>query len=153
MKVGCSRLEMIKVQTLPHFVGELPQYQTAGSSGFDLRAQIRTDLVLAPGQRALVATGLCFAIPRGMELQIRARSGWALKHGIALVNAPGTIDSDYRGEVKVIIINLGSEPVVIRDQDRIAQAVLTPVIQAELIAVATLDETERGLGGFGSTKV
>ena len=131
----------------------LPAYQTAGAAGADLRANFadRGDVVLAPGQRALIPTGLRMAIPAGFEVQIRPRSGLALNHGIALVNAPGTIDSDYRGPVGVIVINLGDAPFVITHGARIAQMVAAPVVQAEFIRADQLDDTVRGAGGFGST--
>jgi dUTP pyrophosphatase len=117
----------------------------------DLAADVPDDLVLAPGARALVPTGLAFAIPEGFEVQVRPRSGLAIRHGLTVLNTPGTIDSDYRGEVKVILVNLGSEPVTVRRGDRIAQAVVAPVVQAVVMEVENLDETGRGSGGFGST--
>ncbi len=134
----------------------LPDYATAGAAGADLRANLATadrarGLTVAPGARVLVPTGLAMAIPEGFELQIRPRSGLALRHGITLANAPGTIDSDYRGEVGVILLNTGSEPVVIGHGDRIAQAVLAPVVRAAFALVETLEATARGAGGFGST--
>lgn len=141
----------IGVRRLENFKGELPRYQSLLASGLDIRAQISEELKLRPGQRTLVPTGLSFEIPPGYEIQARPRSGWAIKDGISLVNSPGTIDADYRGEVKIIVINLGQYEVAIRDQDRIAQLVLCPVVQAELIEVEALSETERGAGGFGST--
>lgn len=133
----------------------LPVYQTAGAAGADLRANVddRGEVRLAPGARALIPTGLRLAIPEGFEAQIRPRSGLALKHGISLPNTPGTIDSDYRGPLGVIVINHGSEPFVIAHGDRIAQLVIAPVVQAEFAEVKTLDETSRGAGGFGSTGV
>ncbi|MBI1417742.1 MAG: dUTP diphosphatase [Limimaricola sp.] len=133
----------------------LPAYQTAGAAGADLVANFpegaRDGLTLAPGARALVPTGLRMAIPDGFEVQVRPRSGLALKHGLTLPNSPGTIDSDYRGEVGVIVMNAGDAPVTIRHGDRIAQAVVAPVVQAAWAEVGALDETERGAGGFGST--
>lgn len=141
----------VNVKRLSHFKGELPRYQSALASGLDVRAQLETEIILQPGQRTLVPTGLCFEIPGGYEIQARPRSGWALKEGIGLVNSPGTIDADYRGEVKIILINLGQDPVAIRDQDRIAQLVLCPVLQAQFQEVVELGETARGAGGFGST--
>lgn len=141
----------VKVKCLENFNGDLPSYQTAFASGFDIRAQMTHSLVLQPGERTLVPTGLSFEIPEGYELQARPRSGWAIKQGISLVNSPGTIDADYRGEVKIIVINHGQSAVEIRDQDRIAQMVLCPVVQAELVLAETLTESERGAGGFGST--
>ncbi len=144
---------VLKVQALPHFQGDMPAYQTPGASGFDVRAQLEGDLVMAPGERALVPTGLSFEVPSGYELQARPRSGWAIKEGVSLVNSPGTIDADYRGEVKIILINLGNQPVTIRPQDRIAQLVLCPVLQARLEWSKDLSATERGAGGFGSTEL
>ena len=143
----------IKVKKLNHYKGELPAYQSKGSSGFDVRAQIEKKIVLAPGERALVPTGLSFEIPDNFELQARPRSGWAIKQGMTLLNTPGTIDADYRGEVKIILVNLGNEPIEINDQDRIAQLVLCPIIQAHLEIHEELGNTERGLGGFGSTGI
>lgn len=134
----------------------LPDYQTDGAAGADLRANLAPEdreagLTFRPMARALVPTGLCMAIPPGHEVQVRPRSGLALKHGVTLVNAPGTIDSDYRGEVGVIMINLGSEPFTIAHGERIAQIVLAPVLRAEFVETDTLDRTARGAGGFGST--
>lgn len=131
----------------------LPSYQTAGAAGADLCACLTEPLVLAPGQRAIVPTGLSFAIPSGYEIQLRPRSGLAAKHGVTVLNSPGTIDSDYRGEVKVILINLGTEDFTIFPGDRIAQMVVAPVEQAEFQVVDALSATERGQGGFGSTGV
>jgi dUTP pyrophosphatase len=141
----------VKVKKLSHFKGELPAYQSAGASGFDIRAQIERPIRLGPGERAMVATGLSFEIPLGFEIQCRPRSGWAAKAGLTVLNTPGTIDADYRGEVKVILVNLGHEPIEINDQERIAQLVLCPVYQAKFELVAELSSTERGAGGFGST--
>ena len=141
----------IKVKFHEHYVGELPEYQSQHASGFDVRAQITEPILLEPGARALVPTGLSFAIPAGYELQARPRSGWAYKEGVTLLNAPGTIDADYRGEVKIILVNLGQAPVTINNQDRIAQLVLVPVLKAQLVRVDELDETGRGDGGLGST--
>lgn len=129
----------------------LPGRATSSSSGLDLRAAVEQSLELAPGQRATVPTGISMAIPEGFEGQVRARSGLASKHGIALVNAPGTIDADYRGEIHVILINLGHSPFSIARGDRIAQLVIAPVAICEWEAVESLDTTERGPGGFGST--
>jgi dUTP pyrophosphatase len=140
----------IALQRLPHGQGlPLPVYATHGAAGMDVVAA--EELVLAPGQRHAVATGFSIAIPEGFEVQVRPRSGLALKHGITCLNTPGTIDSDYRGEVKVILANLGSEPFEIRRGERIAQLVPAPVLKAEFREVANLDETVRGTGGFGST--
>ena len=134
----------------------LPAYETAGSAGADLRANLAleqrdTGFVLAPMQRAVVPTGLRVELPPGYEMQIRPRSGLALKHGITLPNTPGTIDSDYRGSLGVALINLGSEPYTIRHGDRIAQAVIAPVVQGLFEVVKALSDTSRGSGGFGST--
>ena len=140
----------IAVQRLPHGEGlPLPAYATAGAAGMDVVAA--EALVLAPGARHAVATGFAMAIPAGFEVQVRPRSGLALKHGITCLNTPGTIDSDYRGEVKVILANLGDEPFAIARGDRIAQLVPAPVQRAALEEMVSLDETERGSGGFGST--
>jgi dUTP pyrophosphatase len=131
----------------------LPTYETAGAAGADLRANFpdRADRTLAPGARMLVPTGLRLEIPVGYEIQIRPRSGLALKHGITLPNTPGTIDSDYRGPLGVILLNAGTEAFAVRHGDRIAQMVLAPVVQADFVQVAALTETDRGDGGFGST--
>lgn len=131
----------------------LPSYQTAGAAGADLCAYLPEPVVLAPGQRAMVPTGLSFAIPSGYEIQVRPRSGLAAKNGITVLNSPGTIDSDYRGEVKVILINLGTENFTISHGDRIAQMVVAPVVQAQFQVVESLSATERGQGGFGSTGI
>lgn len=144
----------IRVVPLPHFEGlALPAYETADAAGMDLRAAVADDapVTLKPGERAMVPTGLTIALPQQHEAQVRPRSGLAAKHGITCLNSPGTIDADYRGEVKVILINLGQEPFVIRRGERIAQMVIAPVTRAELVRVETLDETARGAGGFGST--
>jgi dUTP pyrophosphatase len=138
------------VKRLPHGEGlELPTYATDGAAGMDVLAA--EDVVLAPGARHAVATGLSLAIPAGFEIQVRPRSGLALKHGITVPNTPGTIDSDYRGELKVILINHGSGDFAIRRGDRVAQLVLAPVVRASWLEVDELDETSRGEGGFGST--
>ena len=130
-----------------------PAYETPGAAGADLKANLpgRADVVLQPGARALIATGLRLAIPDGFEVQIRPRSGLALKHGITLANAPGTIDSDYRGPLGVILLNTGAQNFTIVHGDRIAQMVVAPVVQATFVSVAQLDETSRDQGGFGST--
>ncbi len=127
----------------------LPAYATALSAGLDLRANLEEPLVLQPLQRVLVPTGLFMALPAGVEAQVRPRSGLALKHGITVLNSPGTIDADYRGEICVILINLSSEPFTINDGERIAQMVIARHEQAEWLATETLDDTERGAGGFG----
>lgn len=129
----------------------VPGYQTDGASGFDLHADNDMPLVLTPGMKAMVPTGLAVAVPEGFELQVRPRSGLAAKHGITVLNTPGTVDSDYRGEMKVIIANLGNEPFTIHHGERIAQGVICPVVKAQFVETETLDETERGAGGFGST--
>jgi len=129
----------------------LPEYGSAGASGADLRAHLSTELTLAPGARALVPTGLRMAIPPGLEGQVRPRSGLAAKSGLTVLNTPGTIDSDYRGEIKVILVNLGQDEVVIRPGDRIAQIVFSPVVRVTFTRTDVLAETERGSGGFGST--
>ena len=140
----------VRIRRLPHGAGlALPSYATAGAAGMDVLAA--EDAVLAPGARHAVATGFALAIPPGFEIQVRPRSGLALKHGITLPNTPGTIDADYRGELKVILINHGAEPFAIARGDRIAQLVLAPVTIAAWEEVAELDETRRGSGGFGST--
>ncbi|MEK2645073.1 dUTP diphosphatase [Bdellovibrio sp. BCCA] len=141
----------VKVKKLENFHGELPQYQSLGASGFDVRAQLAGPVVLNPGERALIPTGLSFEIPLGYEIQARPRSGFAAKNGVTVLNTPGTIDADYRGEVKIIIINLGNETVTIEDQERCAQLVIAPVLQAHFQLVDELGSTERGAGGFGST--
>ena len=131
----------------------LPQYETAGSAGADIRAAVDAPLRLEPGQRALVPAGFAMALPAGYEAQVRPRSGLAVKNGITVLNAPGTIDSDYRGEVRVPLINLGDEAFTVERGMRIAQLVIAPVVQAGFDEVADLSETERGAGGFGSTGV
>ncbi len=129
----------------------LPSRATPGAAGFDLPAAVEGELTIAPNERVLVPTGLAIAVPEGHEAQVRPRSGLALRHGILLPNAPGTIDSDYRGEIQVIVFNTGSEPFTIRRGDRIAQLVIAPVTHAEWREVEDLDETARGAGGFGHT--
>ena len=141
----------VLVKKWSHFKGDLPAYQSQGASGFDVRAQINETLTLNPGERAMIPTGLSFEIPLGYEIQSRPRSGWAAREGLTVLNTPGTIDADYRGEVKIILINLGKEPVTVKDQDRIAQLVIAPVILGDFKLVEELGETERGAGGFGST--
>lgn len=148
-----TRLD-IPVRVLPHGEGlPLPSAQSAGAAGMDLVAALAPDapLVLAPGARAAVPTGLEMAIPSGYEGQVRPRSGLAFKYGLTVANAPGTIDCDYRGEVKVLLINLGTEPVTLARGERIAQLVVAPITAAILRPVATLDDTARGTGGLGST--
>jgi dUTP pyrophosphatase len=144
----------IEVLRLPHAEGlDLPAYQSSGAAGLDLVAAVPDDapMELAPGARRLLPTGLVLQIPEGYEVQVRPRSGLAIRHGITLLNSPGTIDSDYRGEVMVMLINLGTEPVTIERGERIAQIIVAPVVQATLVEVKAVAETERGAGGFGST--
>ena len=144
----------VPIVRLPHAEGlPLPAYETAQAAGMDLRAALPQDepLTLRPGARHPVPTGLAFALPPGFEGQVRPRSGLAARHGVTCLNTPGTIDADYRGEVMVILINLGEEDFVIRRGDRIAQLIVAPVVQAIWAEVASLDETARGAGGFGST--
>lgn len=129
----------------------MPTYATAGAAGLDLHAALEAPRTLEPGERAAIPTGLAIALPSGYEGQVRARSGLASKFGIALVNAPGTIDEDYRGEVHVLLVNLGQEPYTIQPKDRVAQLVVAPVTRVETLRVEDLSETERGSGGFGST--
>ena len=131
----------------------LPAYETSGAAGMDLRAAVAQDvpIILRPGARTMAPTGLCIALPQGFEAQIRPRSGLAAKAGVTCLNSPGTIDSDYRGEIKVILINLGADDFIIRRGDRVAQMVIAPVVQASWAEVESLDETTRGAGGFGST--
>jgi dUTP pyrophosphatase len=143
-------VQMAHAQGLP-----LPAYETSGAAGMDLRAAVEDEapVVLRPGSRAMVPTGLSIAVPAGFEVQVRPRSGLAAKAGITCLNSPGTVDSDYRGELKVILINLGAEDFIIRRGERIAQMVVAPVVQAQWQLVDSLDETARGAGGFGSTGV
>jgi dUTP pyrophosphatase len=143
---------LVPLKFFPHGEGlEMPAYATAGSAGCDLRAAIEAPLLILPGGRTRVPTGLAVAIPEGYEGQVRIRSGLAHDKGLAVVNAPGTIDSDYRGEIRVIIANLGSEPVTLERGERIAQLVFAPVARASFERVADLPKTHRGEGGFGST--
>lgn len=142
----------VQVKRLPHSEGlALPAYATNGAAGMDLLAAVAAPMVIDPGQRVLVPTGLAIALPPGFELQIRPRSGLALKNGIVLPNSPGTIDEDYRGELQVIVMNAGNEPFTVERGMRIAQAVLAPVVRVGWVEVAELDATARGVGGFGST--
>lgn len=142
----------VAVQVLPHGEGlPLPAYATAGSAGLDLAAAVETAVVLEPGARAAVPTGIALALPEGYEAQLRPRSGLALRHGLTVLNSPGTIDADYRGEVRVILANLGSDAVTIARGERIAQLVLAPVSRIAWERVAALPESGRGAGGFGST--
>ena len=144
----------IQLRTLAHFDGlDLPAYATDGAAGMDVQAAVEDQTILAPGERLAVPTGLAMAIPAGFEVQVRPRSGLALRHGLTIANAPGTIDSDYRGEVRVPLINLGDEAFTVERGMRIAQLVIAPVVQAGFDEVTDLSETERGAGGFGSTGV
>ena len=144
----------LDIRQLPHAIGlPLPAYQSAHAAGLDLLAAVPEDapLVLAPGKHAMVPTGLAIALPQGFEAQVRPRSGLAAKHGVTVLNSPGTVDADYRGEIQVILINHGAEPLTIRRGERIAQMVIAPMVQVRLNAVDSLPETSRGGGGFGST--
>ena len=144
----------VEIRRLPHSEGlALPAYQSADAAGLDLLAAVPQDapLVLAPGKHAMVPTGLAIALPSGFEAQVRPRSGLAAKHGVTVLNSPGTIDADYRGEISVILINHGEAPFAIRRGERIAQMVIAPVVQAQLVPVTFLSATDRGSGGFGST--
>lgn len=144
----------VELQRLPHAEGlPLPAYQTNDAAGLDLMAAVAENepLTLAPGQYTLVPTGLAIALPPGYEAQVRPRSGLAAKHGVTVLNSPGTIDADYRGEIKVILINHGQTAFVVKRGERIAQMVIAPMVQAALVPVATLSATDRGAGGFGST--
>jgi len=143
----------VEIKLLGDIVTKAPSYATSGAAAVDLQAALKEPLKLAPFERAAVPTGIAIALPEGYEGQVRPRSGLAMKHGISITNGPGTIDSDYRAEIGVLLINLGSEPYVINPGDRIAQLVIAPVTQAEFIVVETLSETDRGSGGFGSTGV
>jgi len=131
----------------------LPSYATSDSAGMDLLSAEDGDVTLAPGARAMIATGIAIALPSGFEAQVRPRSGLAAKHGVTVANSPGTIDADYRGEIKVILINLGDAPVSLSRGDRIAQMIIAPVVQAAWNEVSSLDDTVRGAGGFGSTGI
>ncbi len=144
----------VEIRQLPHGEGlALPAYQSADAAGLDLLAAVPEEapLVLAPGKHAMVPTGLAIALPPGFEAQVRPRSGLAAKHGVTVLNSPGTIDADYRGEISVILINHGEAPFAIRRGERIAQMVIAPVVQAQLVPVTSLAATGRGSGGFGST--
>ena len=153
-RTDLGRAPIVKIKRLAHDKGlDLPSYETALAAGCDVRAAIDEPLTLAPGERFMVPTGISIALPPGWEAQMRPRSGLAAKHGISCVNSPGTIDADYRGELKVILINHGTDDFVINRGDRIGQMVIAPVWQAQFEEVAELDETERGAGGFGSTGV
>ena len=149
-----SAVVKVEIRRLPHGEGlALPAYQSTEAAGLDLLAAVpeETPLILSPGKYVMVPTGLTIALPAGYEAQIRPRSGLAAKHGVTVLNSPGTIDADYRGEVQVILINYGAEPFPIRRGERIAQMVIAPVTRAELVAATSLSATDRGSGGFGST--
>ena len=153
-RVTDETLTEVRVQRLPH--GQdlpLPSYQSAHAAGLDLLAAVPADapLTLASGTRALVPTGIAIALPEGHEAQVRPRSGLAARHGLTVLNAPGTIDADYRGEIQVLLVNLGSESVVVSRGMRIAQLVIAPVVRAHIVETASLEKTSRGSGGFGST--
>jgi len=141
----------IRIQKLRDLDVPPPAYKTPAAAGMDLHAALEAPVILTPLERKLVPTGYAIELPRGYEAQVRPRSGLALKHGITVLNAPGTIDADYRGEIGVVLVNLGSEPVTVQPGDRIAQMVVAPHERAELDLVATLSPTERGAGGYGST--
>ena len=144
----------VRIMRLPHAAGlPLPAYQSAHAAGLDLPAAVPQDapVTLAPGGRGMIATGFAIALPDGFEAQVRPRSGLAARHGVTVLNTPGTIDADYRGEIQVILINFGSEPFIVTRGMRIAQLVVAPVARAGITEVGTLDDTPRGTGGFGST--
>lgn len=142
----------VQIKRLPHAADlPLPRYQSVGASGLDLLAAVSADVAIAPGQRALIPAGIAIALPRGFEAQVRPRSGLAAKHGITVLNTPGTVDCDYRGEVSVVLINLGHESFLVSRGMRIAQLVICPVAYAQLQEADELDETVRGAGGYGST--
>ena len=143
---------VVHIQKLPHGEGlDLPFYATSHAAGADIRAAINEDMVIEAGKHALIKTGFAMALPDNYEAQIRPRSGLALKHGISVLNTPGTIDADYRGEVGVILVNHGSEPFTVQRGDRIAQMIIAPFVQADFHCVSELSDTERGSGGFGSS--
>lgn len=143
----------LKIKKPDNYDLPLPAYETVGSAGMDIRAWTADDVILAPGEIKLVPTGLSISVPVGYEAQIRPRSGLALKHGIGLVNSPGTIDSDYRGEVGIIMVNFGKEPFTVKCGDRIAQMVIASVCHVEIVEVDNLDSTDRGDGGFGHSGI
>ena len=148
-----KRFEMIKIQVVNRGHQQLPQYATPQSAGMDLRANLDAPITLHPMERRLIPTGLHIALPEGYEAQVRPRSGLALKHGLTVLNTPGTIDADYRGEIGVVLINLSQEDFVINDGERIAQMVIARHEQGDFVVVEQLDETERGEGGYGHTGV
>jgi dUTP diphosphatase len=144
----------VRIMRLPHGADlPLPAYQSALAAGLDLLAAVPADAAveIAPGHRALIPTGIAIALPPGHEAQVRPRSGLALRHGVTVLNSPGTIDADYRGEIQIILVNLGAEPFVINREMRIAQLVIAPISHVKLVESASLDSTERSVGGFGST--
>ena len=148
-----SRAEL-RVLRLPHAADlPLPAYQSGHAAGLDLTAAIDAPVVIAPGERAAIPTGIAIALPPGVEGQVRPRSGLAMRHGVTVLNSPGTVDPDYRGEIHVILVNFGSDPFTVERGARIAQLVLAAVLQAGIREVASLDETPRGIGGFGSTGI
>lgn len=149
--MGSHPLANIKVKTLEHFKGDLPIYHSLLASGLDVRAQINKELIIHSLERVLVSTALSFEIPPAYEIQVRSRSGWAYKKGVSVLNSPGTIDADYRGELKIILVNLSNQDVSIFPQDRIAQLVLAPVVQINWEPYKKLSSTQRGEKGFGST--
>lgn len=144
-------MSLVEIKCVAEAGAIIPEYKTKGAAGADVCALLSEPVTLKPMERALVPTGLSFAIPEGYEIQVRPRSGLAIKNGITCLNTPGTIDSDYRGEVKVILINLGTEDFTIKNGDRIAQLIVSPVTLGQFVQVSELDKTERGEGGFGST--
>jgi dUTP pyrophosphatase len=144
-------MQQVTIKIINDSSNDLPSYETVGSSGMDLRANLQEPVKLDPLQRALISTGLFIELPLGYEAQVRPRSGLAIKHGVTCLNTPGTIDSDYRGEIKIILINLSNEPFVIQHGERIAQMVVQPVTKAEWEIVKILNESKRGAGGFGHT--
>ena len=144
-------MDNVSIKVVAQEGAAIPEYKTLGAAGADVCALVDSPVELAPGDRALIGTGLFFAIPDGYEIQVRPRSGLAAKNGVTVLNTPGTIDSDYRGELKVILINLGKEKFTVNKGDRIAQIVAAPVTRAAFAVVDSLDQTERGSGGFGST--
>ena len=147
-----TQLVQVEISFEPHGEGlPLPAYETEHAAGMDLRAAVNETVVLAPGQRRLVPSGIRIALPPGTEAQVRPRSGLAVKHGISMVNAPGTIDADYRGEIKIILINHGDKPFTLQRGDRIAQLIVAPVLRVKWRQVDVLDATPRGAGGFGHT--
>ena len=144
----------MKIKMINESSNPMPEYKTSGSSGMDLRAYIPKDyIILQSGQRVSVSTGLYIELPQGYEAQVRSRSGLSIKNGVVVLNAPGTVDSDYRGEICVILMNMGDEEFIIHNGDRIAQLVIAPVVQVEIEEVLKLGETERGSGGFGHTGI